>query len=99
MEVQHHHRWDRRQWVGDGQGAISGREIEAFTAVWTYRQWVGEGQGGTGREAPVAGSPTSGRPSGFSGFGVSDSGGQQWAPPVAMRAVGEAESEDEEAVA
>ena len=73
--------WDLHQWVGD-QGHLAAEAASSpagQVARWDLHQWVGDQ--GTG--APVARyayeAEDDGMPHGFDGFGVSDSGGQQWA--------------------
>jgi hypothetical protein len=87
MHRQKNEAWVRHQWVGD-QGA---RDVEAAPAPnaqvarWDLHQWVGDqgaGEPAAGRYAFVRGDD--GMPHGYDGFGVSDSGGQQWAPGVAV---------------
>ncbi len=87
MYGQNNESWSRHQWVGD-QGQRYGEAASAFNAPvdrWDLHQWVGDQ--GTGE--PTAGRyefalGDDGMPHGYDGFGVSDSGGQQWAPGVAV---------------
>jgi len=91
--------WNRYQWAGDQGTSRTVIDVEPATARWNLSQWVGEGQGQVSRPTAIQATGDSGRPSGFSGFGVSDSGGQQWAPSASSVAVQEDAAQDEEAVA
>jgi len=70
-------RWDRRQWVGETQWGPAG-PVEPLEpeAEWNHGQWVGVGRRSGPQPRPVSPPDTRG---GFSGFGVSDGGGQRWA--------------------
>jgi hypothetical protein len=72
--------WNRTQWVGEGQGLAAPAADDADT--WDRRQWVGEGQGPVGPRTVASARADDSRPHGFDGFGVSDSGGQRWAPGI-----------------
>ena len=65
-------RWDRHQWAS---GAAETRDD---VTAWNLIQWVGD-RPGAGREPIVVEVDQDGLFRGFSGFGVSDSGGQRWA--------------------
>ena len=73
--------WDRQQWVGD-QGHLAADPTSSpagKVARWGLHQWVGD-QGTRVSTARYEYAPEDdGMPHGFDGFGVSDSGGQQWA--------------------
>jgi hypothetical protein len=92
--------WNRHQWAGDNQGTRTTIiEAETPTAKWNLSQWVGEGHGEVARPSRIAGADADGLPHGFSGFGVSDSGGQRWAPASAQATTEADAADDEEAVA
>lgn len=69
--------WDRHQWAS-GMAPATPVEMESQIEEWDLIEWVGEKPRTTG-EAFVAEAELDCRPHGFSGFGVSDSGGQRWA--------------------
>jgi hypothetical protein len=92
--------WNRHQWAGDNQGTRTTIiEAETPTAKWNLTQWVGEGQGEVARPSRIFGADADGLPHGFSGSGVSDSGGQRWAPASAQATAEADVADDEEAVA
>lgn len=68
--------WDRRQWVGEGQGSALRPSEAPVVEQWHFSQWAGTPRVLGDRAQPL---PTQGTRSGFSGFGHSDSGGQRWA--------------------
>jgi len=68
--------WDRCQWASGGQrDDVSGGEDDGLEP-WHFSQWIGDTGRATGRHRTAVTIETSG---GFSGFGLSDSGGQRWA--------------------
>lgn len=84
--------WDRHQWASGGQrDDVSGGEDDGLPP-WHFSQWIGD-RGKAERHRTAVTVDTSG---GFSGFGLSDSGGQRWATgyrhrsPVATRLVPDA---------
>ena len=92
--------WNRHQWAGENQATrATVIEAETPTAKWNLSQWAGEGHGEVTRPSRIVAADTDGLPSGFSGFGVSDSGGQRWAGTPTLNPAEEAVADDEEAVA
>lgn len=90
--------WNRYQWAGERENVARAlHEPDLAVARWSYPQWVGEGRGSVTHPARIDALGDSNRPSGFSGLGVSDSGGQRWAPRSAPvpAAVDESASEEE----
>jgi hypothetical protein len=72
-------RWDRYQMVGDRGGPAPIRRYdEPEIARWNLIQMVGDRPGVIRKSVDVE-YEWDQKPHGFSGFGVSDSGGQQWA--------------------
>lgn len=69
-------RWDRHQW------ASSAADTQDDITAWNLIQWVGNRPGAWG-EPFVVEVDKDGLFHGFSGFGVSDSGGQRWASETA----------------
>ncbi len=82
--------WDRHQWSGGQHDDSNSRTERAQSAPWNRMQWVAELNGRVPVPAP-SDAPDS--RSGFSGFGVPDTGGVRWA--IGYRAIqrGAAESE------
>jgi hypothetical protein len=70
--------WDRHQWAG--APANHATEATGAKASWNLAEWVGYRRG-IARAAIASAVEPDGLPHGFSGFGVSDSGGQRWAAP------------------
>jgi hypothetical protein len=71
------HTWDRHQWAGEGQRDDASAGYGDELGVWHFSQWIGDtGRAATERRRIAVRIDTSG---GFSGFGLSDSGGQRWA--------------------
>jgi hypothetical protein len=99
--IESHKAWDRTQVVGEGQG-LSDETPRSTADEWSLYQWAGDqvadGAAASRRlPAPLGADGAHG----FDGFGVSDSGGQRWAPAIGGRdeVLTEApvfESEDEE---
>jgi hypothetical protein len=69
--------WDRHQWAG--APANHATDATGAKASWNLAEWVGYRRGT--RAAIASAVEPDGLPHGFSGFGVSDSGGQRWAAP------------------
>ena len=65
--------WDRHQWASSADDT---RDDDV--TAWNLIQWVGDPPGAR-REPIVVEVNEDGLFHGFSGFGVSDSGGQRWA--------------------
>jgi hypothetical protein len=71
--------WDRHEWAEGATGFPDPQaDAEPAIAAWNLIQWVGD-RPGLVREPAVLDIETDGLPHGFSGFGISDSGGQRWA--------------------
>ncbi len=89
MQRTQHAGWTRYQWAGDQVDRPTPLHGTDETAAWAFPQWAGQ-DGGQGRTAntriDAAGDPEVA--SGFSGFGVSDSGGQRWAPAASNATLG-----------
>jgi len=71
--------WDRHEWASvEADLNVPTADAEPAIPAWNLIQWVGD-RPGVVREPAVVDVTTDGKPHGFSGFGVSDSGGQRWA--------------------
>ena len=80
--IESHKAWDRTQVVGEGQGLLEDTPRTGGDE-WSLYQWAGDqvpGGSAASRRLParLAGDGAHG----FDGFGVTDSGGQRWAPAI-----------------